>query len=72
MKLQTYINTLRSNGYGSITKFCDKAGMKPATLRRIEFRLKNCGFVDLRLSSMKKIASASDGVVSTLEDFEAE
>ena len=68
MKLQTYINTLRVSGHGSITRFCHRAGMKPATLRRIEWRMNN-GPVDLRLASMQKIAAASDGTVSALDDF---
>ena len=68
MKLQTYINTLRLSGHGSITRFCHRAGMRPATLRQIEWRMGHGG-VDLRLSSMRKIAAASDGTVSALDDF---
>ena len=68
MKLQTYINTLRVQGHGSITRFCHRAGMRPATLRQIEWRMGHGG-VDLRWSSMRKIAAASDGTVSALDDF---
>lgn len=67
MRLLEFLDDLRETR-GELRRFSERTGLEQSAVRRIEWRLKNEGHVDLKMSTVKKLVEASNGGL-TVEDL---